>query len=161
VKTREAKTAFDAGDLDKCEELTTEAEGYEAQIKALDRLTTLEQSHEEKPEATPKAMLTVVADEEDKKAAVTTWGLGDFCKALANNPESVRAYGSELPGYYDVGKAVGPKLVSSVTQAKAIHQKAISGMSESVPAAGGFLVGVQEDFGIMSKGSVSKRTLAL
>ncbi len=55
------------------------------------------------------------------------------------------------PGFYDVGKALGPRFVSSISQAKALKGKAITGMSESVPADGGFLVGVQENYNIMER----------
>jgi HK97 family phage major capsid protein len=65
---------------------------------------------------------------------------------VALDPESVRAYRSATePDHYNVTKAVGQKAIGSLTQAKSTHRKAITGMSESVPADGGFLV--QTDWG--------------
>jgi len=96
-----------------------------------------------------KSGLQVVADEEDKKAAVTTWKMGEFLQAIAREPEKVRAYKSDVEaGGYNLTKAIGAKRVGSVAQAKA---KAISGMSELVPADGGFLVGTDQNLTIIDK----------
>jgi len=139
------KTAFDAAqaaltagefDADKAQELTDKAKALKGRIDAFDALMP-------PPEPENKALVTVVADEEDKAKAAKTWGFGEFARALALNPDSVRAYQSTSePGYYNLTEAVGQKAIGSLASAR---QKAITGLSETVPADGGFLV--QTDWG--------------
>jgi HK97 family phage major capsid protein len=140
----------EAPDVEQAETLIGEAEGFQKRIDLMRKTMTPKPA----PEAKPKATLTVVADEEDKKAAVTTYGLGEFCKMIADEDPAVRAYGSpDLAGFYDVNKAIGNKVVGNV--------KAITGMSESVPADGGFLVGTDANTTIMgrvySSGELARR----
>lgn len=92
--------------------------------------------------------IVVVEDAEDKAKAAKVWPVGEFFKALALNPESVRAYRSkDEPDHYNLTEAIGTKAVGSLTGAhqKALRAKAITGMSEGVPADGGFMV--QTDWG--------------
>lgn len=140
----------DSPDMEKAEALTAEAEGYQKRLDLMIQNQTLPE-----PEAKPaptKSGIVVVADEEDKKAAVTTYGLGEFCKMVAQAPESVRAYASDLAGFYDLGKAVGPDVIGTQKTVQTVKaRKAITGMSESVPADGGFLVGTDQNNTIMGR----------
>jgi HK97 family phage major capsid protein len=135
----EAQAALlaDPYDHEKAVELKDKAAELQGRIKALESLGPA-------PEAPPqKSGIVVVEDEEDKKKAVKTWGVGEFLAALALRPEEVRAYrSSDEPEHYNFTEAIGQKAVGSLAQAQ---QKAITGMSESVPADGGFLV--QTDWG--------------
>jgi len=118
-----------AGDL--------ETEAADA-VKAFDKLAA---------EPPTKSGIVVTADETDKKAAGKTWGMGEFLQGVAHGTREVQPYRStDDPGFYDFGKALGPKMVSSITAAKAI-----TGMSESVPADGGFLVGTDQSTSIMGR----------
>jgi HK97 family phage major capsid protein len=149
-KSLEATALLEADepDVEKADALTKEAEGYKARLDAMIKARTLV------ADSAPaqKSGIQVVADEEDKAKAVKTWNLGDFCKAVAQNPESVRAYSSDLAGFYDLGKAVGPGVIGTAQDVQAVKaRKAITGMSESVPADGGFLVGVDTNNTIMGR----------
>jgi HK97 family phage major capsid protein len=89
----------------------------------------------------------VTADETDKKAAAKSWTMGEFLQGVAHGSRDVQPYRSgDEPGSYDFGKALGQKAVSSLTASKAI-----SGMSETVPADGGLLVGTDQNNSIMGR----------
>jgi HK97 family phage major capsid protein len=148
-----AKASADAAllaepyDHEQAVALKDEAKGLLGRIKAMDELMVLPGA--KTPETTPKAALTVVADETDKRAAGKTWTMGEFLVAVANDDRIVqpfRSNDSTVENGYDLTKALGPKAVGSLTQAKAI-----TGMSESVPADGGFLVGTDRSNTIMSR----------
>jgi len=107
-------------------------------VKAFDKLAM-------EPAITPSG-LSVVADEEDKEKAVTTLSTGEFFQTLALEPEKLRMYRSKNePDHYNLSEAIGGKSVGSLTAARDKRAKAITGLSESVPADGGFLV--QTDWG--------------
>lgn len=132
-------------DIEKANGLIAESEGYKSRADTMRKAMTL--VDETKAVKTEKSGLKVTADGTDKKAAVKTWGLGEFCAAIANESTDVRPYASQgMAGFYDVGKALGPKAITTITGAKAI-----SGMSESVPADGGFLVGTDNNYNIMGR----------
>jgi HK97 family phage major capsid protein len=143
LKYEEARAALTAEPFDeeKATALKDEAKALQARIKAFEDLGPAPKVETEaKPQ---KSGLTVVADEEDKKKTVKTWGAGEFLAALALRPEEVRAYRSRTePDHYNFTEALGQKAIGSLAGAR---QKAITGMSESVPADGGFLV--QTDWG--------------
>jgi HK97 family phage major capsid protein len=98
--------------------------------------------------------IVVVADETDKKAAAKTWSIGEFLQGVAHEARDVQPFRSTRkdgvePGSYDFGKAMGQKAVSSLSAAR--RAKAITGMSELVPADGGFLVGTDQNYSIMGR----------
>jgi len=145
-KNDAAQKALDSEppDMDAFKSLIAEAESYleraELQEKAL---TLVERAKPRITEPEQKSGVVVTADEEDKQKAVKTWNYGSFLRAVALEPETIRAYRSKTePDHYDLTEALGAKAIGSIEQAK---QKAITGMSETVPADGGFLV--QTDWG--------------
>jgi len=149
-KAAEAQRLLDGDqppDMEKVTSLIQESEGYlkRADLMA-DAQTLIAKANPKITEPEQKSGIVVTADEEDKKKAVKTWTFGEFAAAVALNPDSVRAYRSKLePDHYDVTEAVGQKAIGSLTQARINHRKAITGLSETVPADGGFLV--QTDWG--------------
>jgi HK97 family phage major capsid protein len=151
----DAKAALEAEpfDADEATKLNDEAKALHRRIKDWEELTANEPKKEPK-----KGLVAVVADEEDKKKAVKQWGMGEFLHAVAMAPDSIRAYQSDTePGHYDLSKALGFKAIGSLPSArdKVRKAKAITGLSESVPADGGFLV--QTDWG----GALMERVYAV
>ncbi len=137
--------------LDSAEALRTQAKALKAadeletdaaeQIKAIDKLAA-------DPPTTPAGMV-VVEDATDKKAKGKTWKLGEFLIAVKNEDRLVQPFKSSESAVehgYDMGKALGPGIVGSLSDAKAI-----TGLSESVPADGGFLVGTDRNNSILGR----------
>ena len=138
----------DEPDAEKATELLTEAEGYRNRAEAMQKAQTLADETKALPQDKP--LVTVVADEEDKKKAVTTWGVGDFFKTLALEPEKLRAYRSQdEPEHYNLSEAIGAEAVGSLTQAKSAFKQ--TGLNEGVGALGGFLVNAAHDTTIMQR----------
>jgi len=152
AKAQEALDAWSAEPLDEATAKALDAEAVKlgerlGRMKALLTIKTAA-AEEDKPE---KGGIVVVEDETDKKAKGKTWGFGEFLIAVSKNDRAVQPYKSDDPATdygYDLSKALGPEVVGSFTQAKA---KAITGLSEAVPADGGFLVGVDRNTSIMSR----------
>lgn len=127
--------------------LLAEAEKLRERAEAMRKAQTFIDSTETKAKASDGG-LKVVADETDKKAQGKTWGLGEFCAAVAHDDMLVQPFLSpDQAGFYDVGKALGLERAGSISSAK----KAITGMSELVPADGGFLVGTDVSNTIMGR----------
>lgn len=132
-------------DVERAETLVDEAEGYQKRIDLMRKTQT--PPKEDKPQ---KSGIQVVADEEDKKKAVTVWSVGDFFKTLALEPEKLRAYRSvDEPDHYNLSEAVGAEAVGSLTAAKSAFKQ--TGLNEGNPAAGGFLVDAEHNYSIMSR----------
>ncbi|MCP4567972.1 MAG: phage major capsid protein [FCB group bacterium] len=108
------------------------------------------------PEAKSAGMITNMETAEDRKVkdGVPLYAtIGEFCKAIADNPNdaklgALRSDEAINEGGFSLAGALGPRKVSSLSAAKA---KAISGMSELVPADGGLLVGTDIRPGIMER----------
>jgi HK97 family phage major capsid protein len=149
----------DEPNVEEAQKLLANAEALRTQAKALKAADELEQDADEQIKAfdklaaeppTTEPGLVVVEDETDKKAKGKTWTMGEFLQGVAHDSREVQPFrsksGEAEPGHYDFGKALGPKVVSSITAAKAI-----TGMSESVPADGGLLVGTDTSTSIMGR----------
>jgi HK97 family phage major capsid protein len=142
-------------DVEQAEKLEAEAKAAGDRLERMKALLTIKTAAQ--PDPDPEiigdrkgGLLYVEADETDKKAAATQWTLGEFCAAVAHEDHRVRPYQSaDQAGFYDVGKALGPQRTGTITAAKAA--KAITGMSEAVPADGGFLVGTAVSNTIMGR----------
>ena len=153
AKAQEALDAWSADPLDEARAKVLDAEAVKLgerleRMKAL--LTIKASAAADKPEP---GGIVVVEDETDKAAKVKKWGFGEFLQAVANDDMSVRPYrSSELEaGAYDMSKALGPEMVGSLYAAKTASWQKQTGLSEGVPADGGFLVGVQQSFNILSR----------
>ena len=151
AKAQEAFDAWgeEAPDVDKAKALDKAAVELGERLERMRALLTIKTAAAEEDKPEPGGIV-VVEDETDKKAKGKTWGFGEFLQAIANDDMLARPFkAADEPGHYDLGKALGDKVVGSLTAAK--HAKAILGMSEMVPADGGFLVGVDQRFDILGR----------
>jgi HK97 family phage major capsid protein len=132
-------------DAQKADTLLDEAEKLAARAEKIEKALTYKKPVPDSDDA-PSGML-VTEDETDKKANAKAWTMGEFCQAIAKQDRLVEPFRSEdQAGFFDLSKAIGQKAVSSLTAAKAI-----TGMSELVPADGGFLVGTDNNYSIMGR----------
>ncbi len=137
-KAAQDALSADEFDAEQAQTLVDEAKALKGRLDALE---SLGDAPEDKPQKA--GLVTVVEDEEDKQKAVKAWGWGEFMQAVALDQDSIRAYRStDEPGAFNLTEALGGQAIGSITKAR---QKAITGLSESVPADGGFLV--QTDWG--------------
>jgi hypothetical protein len=144
----------DEPNIEEAKKLLAEAEVLREQAKALKAASELETDADaqikafdaaaKEPPTTP-AGLVVVGDETDRKAKDPNLfkSMGEFFQAVANEDRKIAPF-KDSDGY-DIGKALGDRVVGSMTAAKAA--KAITGLSEAVPADGGFLVDVDRQPG--------------
>jgi len=101
---------------------------------------------EQKAEPARNDPIVITEDEADKELKAKPFkGLGEFLLAVVDgNDKRLRPLQSTDPldeRGYNIGKAIGFEKVGSLYDARLAHQaKAISGMSETVPADGGILV---------------------
>ena len=147
-KAVEAQALLEAEtpDVDAANKLLDESEKWRKQAEALQKAMSLSKKEDDKP---AKGGLVVGEDETDKKAKAKQWTMGEFLIAVSKDDREVQPYRSNdatVENAYDLGKAIGEKSVGSLTQAKAI-----TGLSEAVPADGGFLVGVDRNASIMAR----------
>jgi len=150
AKAQEALDAWGAEtpDEEKAKALEAEATKLADRLERMKALLTIKVKAGAK-EDLEAGGLTVVEDETDKKAKGKTWGFGEFLIAVSKDERDVQPYRSNDPATeygYDLSKAMGEKFVGSLTQAKAI-----TGLSEAVPADGGFLVGVDRSTSLMAR----------
>lgn len=113
----------------------------DATIKAFDALAN---------EPARNSGLQVTADETDKKAKGKLWTVGEFLKAVATGDRLVQPFRTNDAAVeygYDMTKACGPAAIGSLSDT----QKAITGLSEAVPADGGFLVQTEHNNSIMGR----------
>jgi HK97 family phage major capsid protein len=156
VEAIATKDDFDE-DVDQkaIDELLKVSENYRKRAETVKKITTLRQQADAEKAAKPSPSgLVVTADETDKKAAAKTWTIGEFLQGVAHGARDVQPFRSTRqdgvePGSYDFGKAVGQGTVSSLKAAS--RAKAITGMSELVPADGGLLVGTDQSTSIMGR----------
>jgi HK97 family phage major capsid protein len=160
-KKAAAATAILEGDepnVEEAKKLLAEAEVLREQAKALKAAGELEADADAQIKAfdaaakeppTDEGGLVVVEDETDKKAKDPNLfkSMGEFFQAVANEDRKIAPF-KDSDGY-DIGKALGDHVVGSMTAAKVA--KAITGMSETVPADGGLLVGVDNQPGILAR----------
>ena len=152
-----AQEAMDAWSADEVDEATAKALDAEAvklgeRLARMKALLTIKESAAVEDEPEPGGIV-VVEDETDKKAKEKAgkWSLGEFLIAVSQNDRKVQPYKSKEAATefgYDMGKALGDKFIGSLADAQA---KAISGLSEAVPADGGFLVGVDRSTSLLSR----------
>lgn len=111
--------------------------------------------------APSKTGVIVTGDEADRQLEGDPFkSLGDFLFTLAHNPNDPRVKATKsdhednqdgLVGYHNVNKAIGDKAVSKVSPLSAPYKAAPTGLGESVPSLGGFLVGTDFQPGIYSR----------
>ncbi len=143
--------------IEEVNKLLAEAEKLRDQAKAVKTASDLQSEAADaikaydkalaEPPTTPSGMV-VTDDETDKKAKGKTWTMGEFLIAVADGDRLVQPFrSSEMEkGAYDMSKALGSDVVGSLSDAKAI-----SGLSEAVPADGGFLVGTDRNNTILGR----------
>jgi HK97 family phage major capsid protein len=157
----------DAPDIEKVNELLAEAEELHKQAKAIQAADSITESTGKALEALKaeptNSGIVVGPNEIDrkikaKKPLYNSLGalLVDLAKG-ADRPElrAIRG-GHEVEQGYDLAKAIGDARVGSVNPQynKALcdqFNKAVSGMSEAIPADGGILVGTDVDRNIMGR----------
>lgn len=147
--------AQESPDMEAADEAMEKSEKYRTRVEKMKRARTLLDIEKPAPKATPA--LTVVADEADKKAAAGPLfkSMGDFLLAVMREDPRIAPLRSDDPldeRAYDVGKAIGQERVGSLYDARlASQKKAISGMSEMVPADGGILVQTDTQTSILAR----------
>jgi len=154
-----------AEDMTKADGLMEASEGYTKRAELMEKARTLVEKNEVKePEPEAKAAsepsVTVVEDEADKLVRAKPFkGLGEFLLAVVHDrdhrDQRLGPLASTDPldeGGYNVGKAIGYDKIGSLYDARVAQQeKAISGISETVPADGGILVQTDTNLNIISR----------
>jgi len=149
-----AELELEAPDEAKAKALQEDADKYRVRAEKMAAMMTIAKNADAEKAAGDEAEpggFKVVEDEADKKAKgkAGKWSFGEFLIAVSKDEREIQSYKSTDPATeygYDMGKAVGEKAIGSLTQAKAI-----TGLSETVPADGGFLVGVDHNASLMSR----------
>jgi HK97 family phage major capsid protein len=159
-KAMEAKAIYEneTPDMDAAKALLDEAEGLRQRALMLkSALSIVDEADQATKVTDDKATggLVVTADETDKKIehAAPYKSMGEFLQAVARGDDTkeLRALKGKDPwaeGGYSVEKAVGEAVVGSLNP---YANKAITGMSELVPADGGLLVGTDRQQSILAR----------
>lgn len=156
----------------EADSLMEKANAYKATMVTIDAadnaIGTYNEIKSQPPEKQGLAQVKVVKDETDKQVESEPpfKSMGDFFMAVSGqgeygNPEAnkilqaVRSKDTHDEGGYNLGKAIGYTRQASLSDMRKAHWagklKAISGMSELVPADGGFLVQTDTDLNILSR----------
>jgi len=152
AKTQEALDAWSADPLDEAAAKVLDADAVKLgeRLERMKALLTIKTAAAEEDKPEPGGIV-VVEDETDKKAKgkAGKWSFGEFLIAVSKDDRAIQPYKSSDPATeygYDMGKALGDKFIGSLADAKAI-----TGLSEAVPADGGLLVGVDRSTSLMSR----------
>ncbi len=168
-----AKAAVAAGDLDKARDLTEQAQALKAigelepvENPELDKVTKerdelaekMAKIEQEPPTKSAGYDAVVIEDEEDKRPSSYD-AFGDFLMDVkrageGNYIQGLRPFRSDDAndeGGFSLAKALGTTFVGSLAGAAKAAKAAPTGLGESIPESGGFLVGTDTTSGILSR----------
>ena len=148
-----ARQAIEAGDL-------ALAQTYTDQAKAVKAVDAIEAAAAKEPAINRTPVLVVTEDAADKALKANPFtGFGEFLMAIKNSQMGgidqrllpLRSNDPMAEFGYNLAGAMGDQFVGSIVATKSALKAAPTGIGESLPQAGGFLVGQDRSASILSR----------